>query len=438
MAPIANRIIPLFSAFLIIIAAVVAPAQVAGRKIARIEIAGLQRLSADEVVATSGLKTGEPFSVGQLDAAAQKLVDSGLFTKVGYRTTTKGTQVTIVFQVVESKGGSSRVVYDNFVWFTNEELTAAIRRDVPAFDGSAPNAGTMTDRIRQALQNLLKERQIEGNVEYAPTETGEHLYTIAGVHIPICRLHFPGATNVPEDKLVLRSRQLTEDSFSLKAAIAFAQYTLFPIYREAGQWRAKFAEPIVKTLVDEPDCKRGVELSIPVAEGPIYMWDKAEWTGNEVLTPIQLDATLAMKNGELANGARFDKGLHELTRRYGLTGHLDVRFGAKPEFDDTAARLTVKIAVNEGPQYLMGKLTITGVSSADVVALEQRWKLRRGDVFDTTYPERFLKTDGREELQRIAAAWQAQGKRPPAISFETTPNRPAVVADVALHFKDPD
>ena len=35
-----------------------------------------------------------------------------------------------------------------------------------------------------------------------------------------------------------------------------------------------------------------------------------------------------------------------------------------------------------------------------------RWKLRRGDVFDTTYPERFMKTDGREELQRIAVAWQ--------------------------------
>lgn len=437
MAPIANRFFPPCSAFLIIIAAVVALAQAPGRKIARIEIEGLQRLSADEVIATTGLKTGAPFSVEHLDDAAQQLVDSGQFSKVGYRTTTTRNLVTIVFQVVESKGGSGRVVYDNFVWFTNDELIAAIRRDVPAFDGSAPNAGTMTDRIRQALQNLLKERQIEGAVDYAPTETGEHLYSITGVRIPICKLHFPGATNVPEEKLVIRSRQLTEDNYSLKGAVAFAHYILLPIYREAGQWRAKFAEPVAKAS-DEKDCKRGVELSIPVNEGPIYRWDKAEWTGNEVLAPIQLDATLGMKNGEVANGAKFDKGLQSVRHRYGLTGYLDVGFGPKPEFDDAASRMMIKITVKEGPQYHMGKLTVKGVTAADVIALEERWKLKRGDVFDTTYPERFLKTDGREALQRIAVAWQAQGKRPPAIGFQTIPNQATALADVTLEFKDPD
>lgn len=437
MAPIANRIIPLLSASLIIIAALVVSAQVAGRKIARIEVEGLQRMSADEVITTSGLKTGAPFSVASLDAGAQKLVDSGYFSKVGYRTNTKGNLVTIVFQVVESKGGSSTVVYDNFVWFTNDELAAAIRRDVPEFSGAAPNAGTITDRIKQALQNLLSERKIAGTVEYSPTQSNEHLYSITGVHLPICKLHFPGATNIPEEKLVIRSRQLSEEEYSLKGAIAFSQFVLFPMYREAGQWRAKFAEPVVKVL-DERDCKGGLDLSIPVDEGPIYKWDKAEWTGSEVLTPIQLDATLAMKNGELANGAKFDKGLHELSRRYGLTGYLDAGFRTKPEFDDAAARLTIKVTVNEGPQYHMGKLTVRGADAASVIALEERWKLKRGDVYDTTYPDRFIKTDGREALQRVAAAWQAQGKRAPAISFEVIPDRQAVVANVTLEFKDPD
>jgi len=115
MAPIANRIVPLFAAFLIIIAAVVVLAQAPGRKIARIEVEGLQRLSAEEVIATTGLKTGAPFSLESLDEGAQKLVDSGQFSKVGYRTATTRNLVTIVFQVVESKGGSSKVVYDNFV-----------------------------------------------------------------------------------------------------------------------------------------------------------------------------------------------------------------------------------------------------------------------------------------------------------------------------------
>src|SRR6266576_2891436 len=165
---VASRKIPLFSIFFIIIAFAVALAQQPSRKIAKIEIEGLARLSADEVIATSGLKTGVPFSLEELDAAGQRLVDSGLFAKVGYRTSTKGNLMTVVFQVEEAKGGQSPVVFDNFVWFTNDQLTAAIKREVPSFDGMAPDSGNMTDQITLALQNLLKEHQIGGTVEYAP------------------------------------------------------------------------------------------------------------------------------------------------------------------------------------------------------------------------------------------------------------------------------
>lgn len=436
MAPVTTRIIPL-AAFLIIIAAVVCHAQAPSRTIARIEVEGLQRLTAEEVILTSGLKIGAPVSVASLDAAWQKLVDSGLFTKVGYRTASKGNQVTVIFQLAEAKGGSGPVVFDNFVWFTNDELAAAVRRALPAFNGTAPNGGTMTEQIRQALQNLMKEHQLEGNVEYTPSETGEHIFSVAGVRIPVCKLHFPGATNVTEEKLDIRSRQLTEDNYSLEGTKAFAKYSLYPIYREAGQWRAKFGEPIVKIL-DERDCKHGLDLTIPVDEGPIYLWNKTEWSGNQVLTAIQLDATLGMKEGEVANGAKLDKGLHELTKRYGLTGYLDINFDTNPEFDDTTHRLTAKIAVTEGPQYRMGKLTVKGVELTDISALEQRWKLKRGDVFDMSYSEQFLRTDGREVLQRIRAVWEAQGRRPPAVGFVISPNRHDAIADVTIEIRTPD
>ncbi len=90
--PVVVHRIPLASVFLLIIAFAVALAQQPGRRVVKIEIQGLARLSADEVIATSGLKTGAPFSPDELDAAGQRLVDSGLFAKVGYRTNTKCTR----------------------------------------------------------------------------------------------------------------------------------------------------------------------------------------------------------------------------------------------------------------------------------------------------------------------------------------------------------
>ena len=434
-----RRVVPISSVFLTIIAVNVALAQQPVRRVTKIEVEGLEHLSADEVIATSGLKTGGALSVTELDDAGQKLVDSGLFTEVAYRTTSKGNQVTVIFQVKERGGGQSPVVFDNFVWFTDEALIAAIKRQVPSFNGTASDAGNMSENIKHALESLLKEHHINGTVNYGAEQAGlnsdkqEHVFSVSGVPIPICSLHFPGANNVPEEKLVIRSRQLTDDNYSLKSAIAYSTFALLPIYREAGQLRARFAKPVTK-LDPSEKCHGGVELTIPVEEGPIYLWEKTEWTGNETLSANDLDAALGMKKGDVANSVKIDKGILEVSRRYGHTGHLDVKVSAEPQLNDSTNRLSYRIVVKEGPQYKMGKLTIKGLEEEDANSLEQRWKLRNGEVFDTSYADRFFRIDAREQMEKIMAARQAQRKGPPEIKF--TPNQLNLNADVIIEFKN--
>lgn len=434
-----RRVVPISSVFLTIIAVNVALAQQPVRRVTKIEVEGLEHLSADEVIATSGLKTGGALSVAELDDAGQKLVDSGLFTKVAYRTTSKGNQVTVTFQVKERGGGQSPVVFDNFVWFTDEELIAAIKRQVASFNGTASDAGNMSENIKHALESLLKEHHINGTVDYGAEQAGlnsdkqEHVFSVSGVPIPICSLHFPGANNVPEEKLVIRSRQLTDDNYSLKSAIAYSTFALLPIYREAGQLRARFAKPITK-LDRSEKCHGGVELTIPVEEGPIYLWEKTEWTGNETSSASDLDAALGMKKGDVANSVKIEKGILQVSRRYGHTGHLDVKVSAEPQLNDSTNRLSYRMVVKEGPQYKMGKLTIKGLEEDDANSLEQRWKLRNGEVFDTSYADRFFRIDAREQMEKIMAARQAQRKGPPEIKF--TPNQLNLNADVIIEFKN--
>src|SRR5258705_4568945 len=434
-----RRLVPISSVILTIIAVTLALAQQSARKVAKIEVQGLEHLSADEVIATSGLRTGGPLSVAELDAAGQKLVDSGLFTKDGYRTTSKGNQVTVILQVKERGGGQSPVVFDNFVWFTDAELNTAIKREVPSFAGTASDAGNMAENIKHALENLLKEHHIDGTVDYGAEQAGlnsekqEHVFSVSGVPIPICSLRFPGAKNVSEEKLVMSSRQLTDNNYSLKSAIAFSTFALLPIYREAGQLRARFAKPVTK-LDPSAKCQGGVELTIPVEEGPVYLWERAEWTGNEALLANDLNAALGMKNGDVANGVKIDKGLLEVSRRYGHTGHLDAKVDAEPELNDSANRLSYKIIVKEGPQYKMGKLTIKGLDEEDANSLQERWKLRNGEVFDTSYTDRFFRTDAREPMAKIMSARQAQRKAPPEIKF--TRNELNMNADVIIEFKN--
>jgi len=405
----------------------------AGQKIAKIELEGLQALTAETVIATSGLKVGERFSVDATDEAAQRLLSSGLFKKVGYRTRNAGGNVTITFQLEEVKGQSSPVVFDNFIWFSDEELAAAIKREVPSFNGSAPDIGNTNEAIKKALQNLLTERKLPGQVEYNPTEH-EHLFRVEGAPMKICTLHFPGAQTVPEEKLIEATRSAVDPEYSRQSAKTFPKYSLYPIYRELGHLRATFGAPIAKPET-KPGCE-GVDLTIPVNEGARYSWAKAEWAGNQVLSSKELDDALGMKAGEVANGKKFDTGLKEVQKAYGKSGHIQTLMKPTPEFDDAATNVTFKIAVNEGPQYRMGTVEFKGFSPVDAALLGEKWNLKSGDVYDQSYGGRFLRVDAHEILSRIAKERQSQGKPFPNLGIQENPNRQTSIVNLTIEAKD--
>jgi outer membrane protein insertion porin family len=405
----------------------------AGQKIAKIELEGLQALTAETVIATSGLKVGERFSVDATDEAAQRLLSSGLFKKVGYRTRNAGGNVTITFQLEEVKGQSSPVVFDNFIWFSDEELAAAIKREVPSFNGSAPDIGNTNEAIKKALQNLLTERKLPGQVEYNPTEH-EHLFRVEGAPMKICTLHFPGAQTVPEEKLIEATRSAVDPEYSRQSAKTFPKYSLYPIYRELGHLRATFGAPIAKPET-KPGCE-GVDLAIPVNEGARYSWAKAEWAGNQVLSSKELDDALGMKAGEVANGKKFDTGLKEVQKAYGKSGHIQTLMKPTPEFDDAATNVTFKIAVNEGPQYRMGTVEFKGFSAEDAATLGKKWALKSGEVYDQTYVSQFLRSDAGETIWRITKDRQTRGKPTLNLGTQEVPNRETLTVNLVIELKD--
>jgi outer membrane protein insertion porin family len=425
-----NRILSTICVSILVTTAIFAQS---ARKIAGIETEGLQALTAETVIATAGLKIGQTFSVEAIDAAAERLVKSGLFKRVAYRTRNTGGNVTITFQLEEIKGQSSPVVFDNFIWFSDEELATAIKREVPSFNGSAPDAGNTNEAIKQALQNLLTERKLPGQVEYNLTEH-EHMFRVEGVPMTICTLHFPGAQSVPEQKLIEATRSSMERQYSRQSANTFPKYGLYPIYRELGHLRASFGTPVAKPESNE-NCE-GVELTIPVNEGAVYSWAKAEWSGNQVLSAQELDAALGMKPGEVANGKKFDKGLSEVKRAYGKHGHIQADMNPTPEFDDATPKVTFKIAVNEGPQYRMGTVEFKGFSPVDAALLAEKWNLKSGDVYDQSYAGHFFRVDADEILSRLAKERQAQGKPFPNLSTLEKPNRQTLTVDLTIELKE--
>ena len=412
-----------------------------GAKLSRVEFQGLKHLTPEQLLKVSGLEIGQTVNVDALDAAAQRLMDSGLVHKLSYRLQNKAGLATVTFQVEEGRGGSSAVIFDNFIWFTEDELADAVRREVPSFNGTAPNAGNMIDAISRALQRLVSERKIPGAIEYLPSENMdhtkmEHVFALKGVHLPICTVHFPGAHNVAEEKLIQRAQELVGTEYSRRFAGMFAFSNLFPIYREVGQLRVWFGQPEAKPQTTA-SCKEGVDLTIPIEEGAIYTWEKSVWSGNQVLTTQELGAALGMKSGEIANGIKFDDGVGAVRKGYGRKGYLEALVRPQPDFDDAARRVTYRLDIKEGPQYRMGNLIIKGFSENLGNYLRGKWEMKRDDVYDEGYADEFFKKDFPEVMRKVVEERQEQGRpAPKKVSTSGHPNRDTLTVDVTFELGD--
>jgi outer membrane protein insertion porin family len=410
-------------------------------KIAKIEFEGLNRLSSEDMIATTGLKVGEPFSLATLDAAAQRLIDSGNFKNVAYRTRPNRDEITITFRVEEIIGASSRVVFDNFIWFTDSELMGAVKRDLPSFNGTAPDSGDTIDRINRALRTFLHEHQIEATVTHMVSQDRpgspiqEHVFTVTGVPLPICTIHFPGASNISEAKLRDRSKELKASEYSRTFVRLFAENNLIPLYREVGQLKAAFAPPLAKPE-DTANCKNGVELTIPVDEGLIYKWNKAEWSGNQAITAQELDALLGMRAGQPANGVKLDQASRDIKKAYGRKGFLALRVNSVPDFDDQAQTVVYRMDVVEGPQFRMGRLLTKGFSESETNRINEKWELKTGEIFDEGYFEEFSKKALGEILRAQVMQRRAQNKPPPNLNSKITVDRKALTADVTIELSN--
>ena len=273
-----------------------------------------------------------------------------------------------------------------------------------------------------------------GRVEYTLTETG-HLYQVGDVPLNICTLHFPGAQNMPEEKLIQATRSSMDPKYSRQSALTFPKYGLFLIYREVGHLRATFGPPIAKPDTN-PGCEGGVDLTIPVNEGLVYSWAKAEWSGNQLLPAKDLDDALGMKTGEVANGKKFDKGIWEVDALYGTHGHIDAQFHVRsPNSMTPHARRPIKLWSPKVRNIEWAPLSLRESQPSDAAALKDKWKLKSGEIYDKSYSDRFFREDAAVMLSRIYQERNLTQKASSPVDVRANKNRQTLTVNLVIEIK---
>jgi outer membrane protein assembly factor BamA len=70
------------------------------------------------------------------------------------------------------------------------------------------------------------------------------------------------------------------------------------------------------------------------------------------------------------------------------------RSSTTPKPDTATRRLTLGVRIEEGPQFRMGELVITGLTDPETEALRKKWRLKAGDIYDDGYVQQFRAENG--------------------------------------------
>jgi outer membrane protein assembly factor BamA len=160
----------------------------------------------------------------------------------------------------------------------------------------------------------------------------------------------------------------------------------------------------------------------------LYRWEKAVWAGNQVLSTQELDEALGMKQGEVADASKISRGNGGVSRAYGKKGYMKIFLVPVPVFDDARALVSYQIKVNEGNQYRMGQLAISGLSEGETKKLDDMWKLKTGDVFDSSYPNDFVRMAIKDRIISSSTPPRKYG-------VEVKPDHQKLTVDVAIQYK---
>jgi outer membrane protein assembly factor BamA len=362
-----------------------------------VSVTGVSRYTPAEVARLSALQAGQPVKPSDLDNTVKRMSSTGLFASLKYRYATSGNRLDVTFEI-EEPPWSMPVVFDNFVWLRDEELLAAIKQDVPTFDGTLPVNSEVTSYMTGVLQHVLDERHIRGRVEFVLhnsqiTGKSQYLFSVKGTGVGVCALRVTGASVIPESQLVEAAAELTRRDYSRLYLTELADGTLRTMYQQRGYWRARFHDPIA-TLGTAPNACTGVSVTLRVEEGAPYMWDRAEWRGVSAIATKDLNAALGLKPGDVADVTTIETGLRQVRGAYRRLGYMQQRSTMTPRPDEATRRLVLDVTVEEGPQFRLGELTITGIGDQDADALRKKWTLKAGDIYDDSYVQQFRKENG--------------------------------------------
>lgn len=358
-----------------------------------------QHLDTTELLRISGLQQGVALSKDDIQAALQKLGDSGAFEDLSY--TVNDTALTIKLTPAAS-GQLLPIRFVNFVWWQHEDLLKILEERIPLFHGTLPLQGNQTGEVEDALVALLNDKGIpDARVTALPSSdsAGEPMNAVAlsisSPPILVGQVHFDGSIPAVSEKLTTLSHALADRNFDLREINITIRNSAQAIFEDAG-----YLDVVNDPLVFAPPRKDlggyVVDVQAPLHPGLLYHIGSITIHPEPPLSDSDLRAVLPFKTGDPASSSGVRNAVSLLAYVYGDHGYLQAKASASLDKNISNHTVNYSFTFSPGRQFHLASLDASELPTELQQEFAGLWHATPGVVVDKDFLVNL-----RETLQKL-------------------------------------
>jgi outer membrane protein insertion porin family len=331
--------------------------------------------------------------------------------------TTPG-HVILVFYVTE-KPQIRSVEYKGLTSIQASDVLKALSEKKATLTQTQPYDETKIQKAVMIIKSLLAEKgrqkaEVEVTKEKVPPNSVLVTFNVTeGPKIKIDKIDFEG-NKVFTDGQLKKSMKLVKEAGALtgftgkdayhEGKLAYDLNSVRTLYSEQGYVRVNISDPVVEEREVKiyrtlpfikppfpwglpiplwPKKATRLHISLKLEENSQYHVGDVKITGAKALPTVVLQSALGLKTGDVYNENRLRESFKSLTKFYGEGGYINFIPTPQQEFDEEKKIVNLTVNVDEGKQYSVGRINISGNTTTRDKVIRREVPLLEGFVFNS-------------------------------------------------------
>lgn len=353
-----------------------------------------------DLQALAGVKSGDRFSSAALQATAQRLQDTGYFDDV--QGSLNGPFASVEVRLALKPIDSAKLLpvgFENFVWFTPKELTAAIEKAVPLVSLGVPEAGNRLPAVQAALEQLLAAKAVTASVSSVargPSLGHPRRVVDFRVDSPDVILHKAAISGIdPAMDAAMRAAltRINGTHYSEARGAEGTDELILKPYRDLGYLGARLSD-VTRTVVPRSDPRRvDVDLAATINAGQQFRVASLQFPGTPLYSAETFATAAKLHPGDLASQQQLALTLAPIFNAYHAKGYMDAVVIPASVLDESAHTVSYTVGVEPGEVYHLKSVTLLNLPPTLQGDFANTFRLHDGDVYDEPYVAGFFKNN---------------------------------------------